>query len=56
MEVVKQGMGHGDLTKEAYKQVWQECLSQVSRRYRGTTQDCESLGENGCIRVDLWKD
>ena len=30
MEVVKQGMGHGELTKEAYKQVWQECLSQVS--------------------------
>ncbi|XP_043235197.1 cell division cycle 5-like protein [Amphibalanus amphitrite] len=29
MEVVKQGMGHGDLTKEAYRQVWLECLSQV---------------------------
>ncbi|XP_037079900.1 cell division cycle 5-like protein isoform X2 [Pollicipes pollicipes] len=29
MDVVKQGMGHGDLTKEAYRQVWEECLSQV---------------------------
>ncbi|KAB7503370.1 Cell division cycle 5-like protein [Armadillidium nasatum] len=29
MAVVKQGMGHGDLTIEAYSQVWEECLSQV---------------------------
>lgn len=29
MEVVKQGMGHGDLSLEAYTQVWEECLAQV---------------------------
>lgn len=29
MERVKIGMGHGDLTMEAYTQVWEECLSQV---------------------------
>ena len=29
MEVVKTGMGHGDLGLEAYTQVWEECLSQV---------------------------
>lgn len=29
MEVVKQGMGHGDLSLEAYSQVWDECLAQV---------------------------
>ncbi|KAG8196130.1 hypothetical protein JTE90_007866 [Oedothorax gibbosus] len=29
MEVVKKGMGHGDLSIEAYTQVWEECLAQV---------------------------
>lgn len=29
MEVVKQGMGHGDLSLDAYNQVWEECYSQV---------------------------
>jgi len=29
MEVVKQGMAHGDLSLDAYTQVWQECLAQV---------------------------
>lgn len=29
MEIVKYGMGHGDLPLEAYTQVWEECLSQV---------------------------
>ncbi|XP_013391100.1 cell division cycle 5-like protein [Lingula anatina] len=29
MEVVKRGMGHGDLSLEAYTQVWEECYSQV---------------------------
>uniref|UniRef100_A0A1E1XSG6 Putative mrna splicing protein cdc5 myb superfamily n=1 Tax=Amblyomma sculptum TaxID=1581419 RepID=A0A1E1XSG6_AMBSC len=29
MEVVKKGMGHGDLSLEAYCQVWDECLAQV---------------------------
>ncbi|XP_050309864.1 cell division cycle 5-like protein [Anthonomus grandis grandis] len=29
MEVVKKGMNHGDLSMEAYTQVWEECLSQV---------------------------
>ncbi|KAG8124518.1 putative Mrna splicing protein [Naja naja] len=29
MEVVKQGMSHGDLSSEAYNQVWEECYSQV---------------------------
>lgn len=29
MNVVKGGMGHGDLSLESYTQVWQECLSQV---------------------------
>nr|CAG4651645.1 EOG090X02CC [Triops cancriformis] len=29
MEVVKTGMGHGDLGLDSYCQVWDECLSQV---------------------------
>lgn len=29
MQVVKQGMAHGELSVESYSQVWQECLSQV---------------------------
>nr|XP_055028665.1 cell division cycle 5-like protein [Misgurnus anguillicaudatus] len=29
MDVVKHGMGHGDLSMEAYNQVWEECYSQV---------------------------
>lgn len=29
MQVVKNGMAHGDLSQESYTQVWQECLSQV---------------------------
>ncbi|KAJ1521666.1 hypothetical protein ONE63_003312 [Megalurothrips usitatus] len=29
MEVVKNGMGHGDLPIDSYTQVWQECLAQV---------------------------
>ncbi|KAF2359391.1 Pre-mRNA splicing factor component Cdc5p/Cef1 [Trinorchestia longiramus] len=29
IQVVKQGMNHGDLTSEAYSQVWEECLAQV---------------------------
>ena len=29
MEVVKGGMQHGDLSLDAYTQVWEECLSQV---------------------------
>lgn len=27
--MVKQGMGHGELSSEAYNQVWEECYSQV---------------------------
>lgn len=29
MLIVKDGMGHGDLSLEAYSQVWDECLAQV---------------------------
>ncbi len=29
IEVVRQGMGHTELTFEGYCQVWDECLSQV---------------------------
>ncbi|CAB1335310.1 unnamed protein product [Coregonus sp. 'balchen'] len=29
MEVVRAGMGHGDLSMEAYSQVWEECYGQV---------------------------
>lgn len=29
METVKQGMGHGELSLEAYTQVWEECYAQV---------------------------
>jgi len=29
MEVVKQGMGHGDISVDVYSQVWEECLAQV---------------------------
>lgn len=34
MEVVKGGMGHGDLSMEAYSQVWEECYGQVIKRQR----------------------
>lgn len=30
MDVVKAGMGHGDLSMEAYSQVWEECYGQVN--------------------------
>lgn len=30
MEVVQQGMSHGELPIEAYSQVWEECYKQVS--------------------------
>lgn len=30
MEVVKVGMGHGDLSMDAYCQVWEECYGQVN--------------------------
>ena len=29
MTVVKHGMSHGEVSLEAYTQVWEECLSQV---------------------------
>lgn len=29
MSIVKEGMGHGDLSLEAYTTVWDECLGQV---------------------------
>lgn len=29
MDVVKHGMNHGDLSLDAYTQVWEECLEQV---------------------------
>lgn len=29
MEIVKQGMAHGELSIDAYSQVWEECLAQV---------------------------
>lgn len=29
MKVVKEGMGHGDLSQEAFCQVWDECYAQV---------------------------
>jgi len=34
MKVVREAMGHGDLTNEAYSQVWEECLAQVSNMRR----------------------
>lgn len=34
IEVVKNGMGHGELSLEAYTQVWEECLAQVNKLYR----------------------
>lgn len=30
MAIVKEGMGHGDLSLEAYTTVWEECLGQVN--------------------------
>ena len=30
IEVVKQGMNHGDLTMDAYTKVWDECYGHVS--------------------------
>lgn len=32
--MVKGGMGHGDLSMEAYSQVWEECYGQVIKRQR----------------------
>ena len=29
MEVVKGGMGHGELSIDSYTQVWEECYAQV---------------------------
>ncbi|KAK6635552.1 CDC5 cell division cycle 5-like protein [Polyplax serrata] len=29
MDIVKHGMGHGELSLESYTQVWEECLAQV---------------------------
>lgn len=29
MELVKERMGHGDLSLEAYSQVWDQCYAQV---------------------------
>ena len=29
MDHIKQKMGHGDLSQEAYTQVWEECYAQV---------------------------
>ena len=29
MQVVKEGMGHGDLSLDAFSQVWDECYAQV---------------------------
>lgn len=29
MDIVKRGMNHGDLSIDAYTQVWEECLDQV---------------------------
>uniref|UniRef100_A0A0B6ZFC9 Uncharacterized protein n=1 Tax=Arion vulgaris TaxID=1028688 RepID=A0A0B6ZFC9_9EUPU len=29
MQVVKEGMGHGELSQESFAQVWEECYSQV---------------------------
>ena len=29
MQVVKEGMGHGDLSLDAFSQVWEECYAQV---------------------------
>ncbi|TKS86050.1 Cell division cycle 5-like protein [Collichthys lucidus] len=41
MEVVKAGMGHGDLSMEAYSQVWEECYGQVKSTFVHTL--CISL-------------
>ena len=29
MEVVREGMGHGEIQPEAYAQVWEECYNEV---------------------------
>ena len=29
MDVVKEGMGHGEIQPEAYAQVWEECYNEV---------------------------
>ena len=29
VEVVKTAMGHGELSEEAYTQVWEECYNEV---------------------------
>lgn len=31
MDIVKHGMGHGELSLESYTQVWEECLAQVCK-------------------------
>ena len=32
LEVVKTGMGHGELSIDSYTQVWEECYAQVNDR------------------------
>lgn len=44
MDVVKAGMGHGDLSMEAYSQVWEECYGQVNGVLSRMVQ--EKNGEN----------
>lgn len=46
MEVVKAGMGHGELSMDAYTQVWEECLAQVSRNLRNTSLFCATIRAN----------
>ena len=29
VEVIKSAMGHGDLSEEAFTQVWEECYNEV---------------------------
>lgn len=51
MEVVKGGMGHGDLSMEAYSQVWEECYGQVSIRQhrRPSTPSWNLLVHRVCL-------
>ena len=34
LEVVKTGMGHGELSIDSYTQVWEECYAQVNDRHK----------------------
>ena len=51
VEVVRKGMGHGELTPEVFTQVWEECYKEVSRRCAVCMCMCMDVGDGVCVLV-----